>query len=226
MPQDPPSAERGPRPRKRSRVGGHAPDPEGAPLCGATPQELRFSDPPTCSQCASVLAKQAGKVTKKKHRVKGKHAKGPDGKPLCGVEAKKAHFAKSPSCVKCRAALELGEVSGEDAPKAKAKTPARDCVACLKRDLKAAQSNLDESAGGAAALIAGLKERLAAVKGAQGAKARRLSCRRCREEKRSAKQRAREAKTADWVFVACPVCEVSVPEHRLGRHMRKVHPAD
>jgi hypothetical protein len=221
MPQDPTDPERKPRPRKRSRAGGHAPDAEGAPLCGATPQELRFSDPPTCSQCASVLSLQAGRVKKKKNRVKGKHAKGPEGKALCGVEAKKVHFAKSPSCVNCRAALGLDEA--EEPAKAKAKAPARDCVACLKRDLKAARSSLEESAGGAQALIAELEERLAAVKGTKGAKARSLSCRRCREEKKNARERAREAKTAGWVFVSCPVCEASVPEHRLARHMRKVH---
>lgn len=41
----------------------------------------------------------------------------------------------------------------------------------------------------------------------------------------AAKRRAKKAKTAAWVFVTCPACEASVPEHRLDRHMKKIHSA-
>ncbi|MBL4849224.1 MAG: hypothetical protein JKY65_27170 [Planctomycetes bacterium] len=102
---------------------------------------------------------QAGRVQKKKNRVKGKHAKGPDGKPLCGVEAKKAHFSKAPSCAGCQAALEA-----------------------------------------------------AASKATQTAEASRTD-----------KEARHAAKAATWAFAPCPICEVSVPEHRLDRHMRKIH---
>ena len=161
-------AERTRGPRKRARAGGHAPDPESeGPLCGATPQELRFSDPPTCSQCLSVQARRAGVVKKKKNRVKGKHAKGKDGKPVCGVEAKKVYFSKEPSCVGCLAVL---------GPAASSTEPTK-------------------------APPTGKRARAAA------------------------KAKARQAKKAEWVIAPCPVCEVPIAEHRLARHMRKIHTA-
>ena len=148
------SPERRPRVRKRTMSGGHAPDPDGEPLCQAQPQVLRFSDPPTCSQCVSVLAAQAGVAKKKKNRVKGKHAKGPGGTPLCGVDAKKAFFSKAPTCAGCQEAL------------AAAATP----------------------------------------------------------PPAPAARKGRAAKTATWVIAACPVCDAPIPEHRMKRHMNKVHP--
>jgi len=39
----------------------------------------------------------------------------------------------------------------------------------------------------------------------------------------AARAKAKEAKKAAWVFTPCPVCEASIAEHRLARHMRKVH---
>lgn len=39
----------------------------------------------------------------------------------------------------------------------------------------------------------------------------------------AAKAKAKAAKKEAWVFTPCPICEVSIAEHRLARHMRKIH---